>query len=66
MISSGIDEMKKGDNILGRDSFEGATLEKTVKTELWLAGDLLFLLVAQGRECASGHWCVYCDLVREQ
>ena len=57
MISSGIDKMKqsgdilstyKGNNsninfcLLGNDSFDGATLEKMVKTELWLTGNLPF------------------------
>ena len=37
-----------------------------IKTELWLAGDLLFLAAAQGREGASPHWCIFCDLIRSQ
>ena len=42
----------------------GDILVKSIPIEIWLTGDLLFLVMAQGCEGASTHWCILYDQIR--
>ena len=33
--------------------------------ETWMAGDLLFFVLALGKEGSASHWCTYCDISSE-